>query len=300
VAALALPQSSRAQSVWQTTFDHATFPDQHTAQKGAGHHWEVSDYFQDYPGPNNLPCVDGSCGLGTFGNWYTSLGGANQSTGDDVIHSNANNPNGGGGKGFRHWRGNASSGQNDNGGGMIINVPVQLNEFWMRFYMRYQAGFTWGPTGIADPGYTKDLRNESQAGWVFGIQGGHSWGISWTGGNVTSSKSWQSTMGGMKGDGVWHCYEFHWQNGANSRIEMWVDNAQVLNTIANTPSDQTRTILVGSNQNAVGDSNGRSTSNGGTPTDWYTDYDDIAISTTGRIGCGSFFVLPSPRNLRVQ
>jgi hypothetical protein len=170
----------------------------------------------------------------------------------------------------------------------------------MRFFMRYQAGFTWGPTGIADPGYTKDLRNESPNGWVFGIQGGASWGISWTGGNVTSSKSWQSTMGGMKGDGLWHCYEFHWRNGSNSRIEMWVDNARVLDTIANTPSDQTRSILLGSNQNAVGDSNGLSTGNGGTPTDWYTDYDDIDISATGRIGCIGSVVLPPPGNLRVQ
>lgn len=297
-AMLAWPQGSQAQVAFQTTFDDATFPDQHGR---LGHHWEQSDYFQDYSGPNNRPCVDSSCGILPWGGWYTDLGGPNQPTGDDLIVSSANYPGGGGGKGFRHWRGNGATGQNDNGGGVRIE-GFNVNEFWLRIYMRYQNGFTWGPNGIADPGYTKEMRNESANGWVFGIQGGGSWGISWVGGKAISSKSWQSTMGGMKGDGQWHCYEFHWQNGSGSRIEMWVDDVKVLDTIANTPSDTTASIGLGSNQNAVGDANGRSVNNGGTPTDWYTDYDDIVISTTGRVGCSGIPTagIPIPQNLRVQ
>jgi len=286
--------------VFQTTFDNATFPDQHGR---VGHHWESSDYLFDYPGPNNQPCVNGSCGISLFGGFFTTFGGPNQPTGDDAIIAAANNPGGGGGKGFRHWRGNAAGGQNDNGGGITIGLPSAAPEFWFRMYMRYQLGFTWGPFGVANPGYTKDLRNLSNNGWVFGIQGGASWGLEGGPANQftrNSSRSWQQTMGAMTGDGLFHCYEFHYQAGNSSHLEMWVDNVKVLDTVVNTPPDMTQSIVVGSNQNAVGDVNGRSTSNGGTPTDWYTDYDDIAISTTGRIGCIGSLLLPPPRNLNVQ
>lgn len=276
-------QSTAAPLVFSTTFDDETFPDQRGRQ---GHHWELSDYLYDYRGPANTPGYPNKTGVGLAGGWFTALGGrGNNPTGDDAIIAAANHPRGGGGKGFRHWRGNGGTGQNDNGGGISIEF-APLNEFWFRMYMRYQSGFTWGPNGVAHPHYSKDLRNLSPRGWTFGIQGAASWGIhDPSAGAITSSKTWQSTMGGMKGDGKWHCYEIHWKNGPGSRIEMWIDNEQVLDKIVNTSTDPTSSILVGSNQNAVGDSNGLSANNGGTPTDWYTDYDDIAISATGRIGC---------------
>ncbi len=244
--------------------------------------------FYDYRGPANTPGYPNKTGIGVSGGWFSALGGrGNKPTGDDAIIAAANNPGGGGGKGFRHWRGNNGTGQNDNGGGLSISLPSPLGEFWFRIYMRYQAGFTFGATGIANPGYTKDLRNNSASGWIFGIQGNRAtWGLLDTvAGHISSSKSWSATMGGMKGDGQWHCYEFHWQNGPGSHVEMWIDNVQVLDTTVNTSPDTTKSMTLGENQNAVGDANGLSTGNGGAPTDWYTDYDDLAFSATGRVGC---------------
>jgi len=308
IAALAWSQTSRAQAVplvFQTTFSDAETPDT-TNYSEPGTHWKVSDYFFDSYGARNLPGYPNATGkFGVFQNQYTDLGGPNQATGDDGIIAAANYPGGGGGKGFRHWRGNGKFlGDNDLGGSMTIKLGTSVGEFWLRMYMRYQLGFTFGQPTVSDPGYTKDLRGDGADGWIFGIQGGHSWGIlTNASGNITSSKSWQSTMGGMKGDGQWHCYEFHWQNGTNSHIEMWVDNIKALDRIVTTSADTTGNIIIGLNQNAVGDSNGVSVTTGGTPTDWYTDYDDIAISATGRIGCLGLPVptaLPTPKNLRVQ
>jgi len=286
--------SGVAQMLWQTTFADLDYPTNHDGDPvgRSGVHWETSDYLYNDYGANFNPGIGGiggNGGIGMAGGWFTSLV-SNPAdhlwhpTGDDRICTAANNPLGGG-KGFRHYRGNGSTGQNKNGGGITLNLPSPLSEFWFRMYMRYQQGFTWGPSSVANPGYTKELRNESPNGWVFGIQGAASWGIQDTvAGAIISSKSWQSTMGGMKGDGIFHCYEFHWQNGPNSHIEMWVDDVKVLDTIKNTSTDLTQNLLLGSNQNAVGDANGLSVVNGGVPTDYFTDYDDIAISTAGRIG----------------
>jgi hypothetical protein len=151
--------------------------------------------------------------------------------------------------------------------------------------MRYQLGFTFGESGVANPGYTKDLRGLSAGNqFVFGIQGSASWGLFLQPDFHTSTESWQDTMGGLTGDGLWHCYEFHIKNGTSGVVEIWVDDAQVYSFTGNVPTDDIRSIEIGGNQNAVGDANGLSVNNSGTPTDWYTDFDDIAVSDSGRIG----------------
>jgi hypothetical protein len=111
---------------------------------------------------------------------------------------------------------------------------------------------------------------------VFGIQGRASWGIFNGFTAISSSKSWVSTMGGPTGDGQWHCYEWHIQHGPNARIEIWVDDVQVLDATTNMPPGSTSFMAVGGNQNLV---------TGAGETSWYTDYDDFAFSTSGRIGC---------------
>jgi hypothetical protein len=157
--------------------------------------------------------------------------------------------------------------------------------------MRYQLGFAWFG---GQPHYTKDMYvNVTQpTAWVFGIQGGASWGI-FDGSTInSSSKTWASTMGGNTGDGLWHCYEWHIQHGAGARIEIWVDNVQYLNRTTNMAPGSTSFLALGENQNQV-------TGAGGTA--WYTDYDDLAFSATGRIGClGLPTAMAAPRNLRIQ
>ena len=157
--------------------------------------------------------------------------------------------------------------------------------------MRYQLGFAWLN---GQPHYTKDMYVNvgTPPAWVFGIQGGASWGIFNGSTSISSSHSWASTMGGPTGDGQWHCYEWHIQHGAGARIEIWVDNVQYLNTTTNMPAGSTNFLALGENQNQV-------VGAGGTP--WYTDYDDLAFSNSARIGCLGLPVSnAAPKNLRVQ
>ena len=127
LTALVLPGTSSAQVplVWQTTFDNASCPDKPNAP---GEHWRTSDYFAQLPGV--YPCP---------GNGITPWA-AHPTPRDDRIIAEANNPGGGGGKGFRHYR---CDGTNCGGGGIKIDLPTGYTELWARFYMRYQLGFAW-------------------------------------------------------------------------------------------------------------------------------------------------------------
>lgn len=205
-------------------------------------------------------------GIRGHGAWTTRDGSADQ------ITAVANYPGGGGGKGFRHWRGN---GTNNNGGGLTITLPVPFTEMWVRFYMRYSSGFAWG--GGA-PQYTKEhYWGDCGSGCViFGIQGNSSWGVNYNGAdNHPSSHTWAASQGGSVGDGLWHLYEYHLkQDGPAGTIEIWIDGIQYLSKTANLGSTPWQSFKLGENQHRVTDCN----------PDCYTDYDDIAISTAGRIG----------------
>jgi hypothetical protein len=248
LTSLAWPQTSRAQVpfVFQTTFN---CPD-----------WDQRMGFSDA----NV-CSKGD-GISGYGGWATRPNGS-----VDQLTAAANNPAGGGGKGFRHWRGN---GQNSNGGGLSITLPAPVTEMWVRFYMRYSSGFAWAR---GRPSYTKE--HYWNNGHVFGVQGpGSTWAIAPpVGAPFPGTASWQNTMGGLVGDGLWHCYEYHLrQNGANGIVEIWIDGVQVLNNrMANLGSTPYSSFILGSNQNQVV---------GADTADHFTDYDDIAISTTGYIG----------------
>lgn len=267
VTALAWPQTSRAQMVFETTFN---CPD-----------WNQSMGLSD-----GAVCGTGD-GISGYGGWTTSNGSVDQ------ITAAANNPAGGGGKGFRHWRGD---GTNNNGGGIKIGFPTPLTEMWVRFYMRYSSGFQWNYSP-PHPHYTKEFywNVGGSNTMVFGYQGG-AWGLYSNNVNYPSSLNWQASQGGFDvGDGQFHCYEYHVkQNGAAGTIEMWMDGVQYLNKAgANLGSTPWSYVGLGSNQNTVV---------GAGATDYYTDYDDIAVSTSGRIGCSGTPspVLPPPQNLRVQ
>lgn len=200
----------------------------------------------------------------------------------------ANYPYGRGGLGFRHYR---CDGVNCGGGGLGLCWPgctaaeVERTELWFRFYMRYQLGFGW-VGGV--PSYTKDWYvnvNSSNGNAVtFGFHGA-GWGFAMNSGspqNVQAAPTWSTVMGGTTGDGLWHCYETHMKlqsslAAADGILETWVDgSAGVSNTtIDNSATQGWSFATVGHNQSNV--------SNGGATA--YTDYDDIAISYLGRIGC---------------
>jgi hypothetical protein len=218
------------------------------------------------PGFDANVCSTGD-GIAGSGSWITTLLSA------DRIIAAANYPLGAGGKGFRHWRGD---GDNNNGGGLTITLPAPVTEMWVRLYIRYSLGFAWSG---GEPIYTKDnYWSDCGSGCaIFGIQGNHSWGVNYNGStNYPSSRTWAQSQGGPTGDGQWHLYEYHLkQNGSAATIEIWIDGVQYLNVtnadLGNTPWIS---FKLGENQATVTGCN----------PDCYTDYDDIAISTVGRIG----------------
>jgi hypothetical protein len=252
--ALTLTQTPNAQTglVFQTTFN---CPE-----------WNQSMGLND-----SVVCNAGDR-ISGWGGWSTSSGMKDQ------ITSTANNPSGAGGRGFRHWRGD---GQNNNGGGLVIQLPAPVQEVWVRYYMRYQAGFAW--TNGA-PQYTKEhYWNVGQrAQFQFGFSSGSVYLHTYEGStpNMTSSKTWSSVNGGTTGDGRFHCYEYHVKmdtNGTNGIAEIWYEGTKVMTrTNANWSNGGGATwseFVLGDNQ--YNPSNGAS---------MYTDYDDIAVSTTGYIG----------------
>lgn len=187
----------------------------------------------------------------------------------------ANYPGGAGGLGFRNWRGDGS---NNVSGGASIVLSTPQSEIWVRFYMRYQAGFVW--TGGGNPGYTKEHYWDGCSGAgtcvIFGHEGG-GWGISDNVTNYGGNISWTSLFGGPASDGLWHCFEYHVKKAAfpNGQIEIWVDNVQSLDS---GPIGFNGTATMGGfklGENAASPNNGQ---------DMYVDYDDIVVSNTGRVG----------------
>lgn len=260
IAALASPELARAQAVqlvFQTTFD---CPD-----------WNQT------MGLGDAKVCQENDGISGLGGWITRSGTADQ------ITAAANHPGGGGGKGFRHWRGNGADGKNDNGGGLKIVLPSAYSELWIRFYMRYQAGFRWGNDA---PHYTKEIYFHEFGNPILGIQGGGSaWGIRVRGRSFPSLLTWEGSQNGALGDGRWHCYEYHIkQDGRNGLVEFWFDGRKYLSQTVDAGSTPMHSFTLGDNQNWVVDANGLAANQNGKPTDYYTDFDDIAISTTGYIG----------------
>jgi hypothetical protein len=227
-------------------------------------------------GLNGDPCQPAD-GIGEYGGWSSDIGNYSQITVD------ANYSGGGGGRGYRMIRGNGGTGQNDGGSGVAITLPTPLSEIWVRYYARYQSGFRWFNN---NPDYIKE--NYWENGHVFGPYGpGSTWGIATAGPVYAGNISFQDTMPGGIGDGVWHLYEYHLkQNGTSGTAEFWIDNVYAGGNVgsANLGSTLYNWFIFPSNQNKVVDTANKAVDDGGTPTDWYVDFDDIAISDSGRIG----------------
>lgn len=264
--------------IFETTFPSATCPDMDSCPAGTG------------IGGGPTSCVGSGgwgggasedariCAVGdrmhSYGNW--TLGDGSAPYGDQ-IRASFNFGGGNGGKAFRHYRGN---GFDQNGGGFKVLLAANEPEVWIRFYMRYAAGFSWTNN---TPGFTKDiyLIDGTATNNTFGFEGGGMWGWTSTGGtHDTGTIGWATIADGSGlGTGLYNCYEYHIKaGGAGVGIKQyWVDGVQGMNNTTTAISSATgggwEKFVFGHNQ---------SDPTGGT---LYTDYDDIAISTTGRIGC---------------
>jgi len=272
--ALALP-AARAQTVplvFQTTFN---CPD-----------WDQTMGLSD-----SAVCSNGD-GIAGSGSWTSSNGSVDQ------ITIAANNPAGGGGKGFRHWVGD---GLNNGGGGIRVEwAPIR--EMWLRYYIRFQTGFAWGNSINMKTIYVN--QNTSQGGtFYFGLHqgfiGGHVTVDQTNGGNKHSNVTWSQMQGGSLGDGQFHCLEVHTKmnsvpGAADGIMEFWFDGTPIYRDSITHFSDVTNAGFI---QTFVG-SNHNDPQNSGQ--DAYVDFCDIAVSANGRVGCLGSVVLAAPRNLRVQ
>ncbi len=267
VAAFWPTPSVRAASVlWQTTFN-------------------CGDWNQNMGLAANQVNCDSMTGEANWGNTLGTSGVGSQ------ITSLANNSIGAGGKGFRFWR---ADGFDVNSSGIWANLPSGQTDLWIRFYVRYQQGFSWANGG---PGFTKDIYmlGNTATDFKLGFQGQDTWGVTVIGpaNNFVASPGWNSLFGANASDGLWHCYETHTKldtNHANGVIETWIDGIQRISR-ANIDFN-----TVGSWQHFVLGENSNRPSNG---KDMYEDYDDVAVSNSGRIGCLAGQAPAAPTNLRV-
>lgn len=222
-----------------------------------GYSWE------DYPG--NAP-------------WQGSVDGTTSAGHRGRISASDNYSGGAGGNGFGQVMGD---GHNNPDGSHLRVQTHATGEFWIRWYQRYPAGFTWADGEVYYQKLIYTNPNESDGKLVIQWRDG-TFGINlfdYGTINVQSSDTngaWNTVMGGTTGDGEWHCYEFHVKGGTsgNSILEAWVDNNQVM-------SDTTRNISGLSVTVFELGTNSDSPANG---SDTYVSWDDIAISTIGRIG----------------
>ncbi len=197
-----------------------------------------------------------------------------------LINASGNNPNGGGGKGFRVAIGD---GTNMLGASPKVEFKTPQPEIWMRWYIRFPLGFAWNPMHYLKLAYLSTTGHTSCG--VMGLQVDKIYyydiycGTGYGGNTPVPNHGWNWIMGGDIGDGLWHCYEMHLKMNTpagtnNGIIESWVDGIKVLDgSNVNFCGGTFTSIALNVNQD--------SPNNGGCT---YVDYDDIAISNTGYIG----------------
>jgi hypothetical protein len=245
-----------------------------------------------------------SCdGQGKGGDWQTSNSSAEQ------ITAAANYPGGGGGRGQRHWIGQSSPGPN-NSGGVNYSFAQQVQEVWIRFYVRWERGLKLG-------GNTQPIARNHKivyfaggncgypSGCYFDIGGGH-FAFVVNGRSTLVGSGWDGMFNGSDApsDGRWMMMEFHMKNETGSQnngiAQWWIDGQLVL--------DQRNLDFAGSTGfwGFILPSNHQFTTVNGACCDMYEDIDDIAIRTTGPIGpvsggsSGSSGLTPTaPVNLRI-
>ena len=205
------------------------------------------------------------------GDWYASGHG-------EQITTPANNPMGAGGRGQRHWMGEGGSGTAPGSGEIAYNFPSSSNVY-MRFYFRLQSGMP-----INAIKYWK---------LIYAYGGGNSFYMDTEAGGLqislydrsnrhTGSYGLADAYGSTVSDGSWHAMEVHFDM-ANGIFEYWFYPNGV-----DDPTPKYRSTSVNYRMSALDlikfPENHKTTSGSLPGGVMYADFDDIAISTTGRIG----------------
>ena len=243
-------------------------------------------------------CVEQQQGDGT---WVNCNG--LEASGDNAlpfpcqITSAANYSGGAGGRGMRTWWGyqNPTPPPEKNymcaAPNIVFSSPTGPGEAWIRWYQRFESGWAWT--------YANETR--SQKNMYFGTLGNtHSIWYEFTNGytrivvdNAVTvpqppplTNMFRTHHGGGTdiSTGAWVCHEIHWKGGttpssADGELHWWADGVNYISA--------TTASLGFSATGGLGYNNGSIPSNGSNygGANFYQDVDDMAISTTGRIGC---------------
>ncbi len=214
-------------------------------------------------------------------------GGDNRCTPGELpswISSDANMPGGDGGRGLKVYVGGPI--RNNGSGGISIPLDSPVQEFWIRFYMKYPLGMRstidgeqWGHKilWVTGPENRANILEPDPSGIKVWNQGQVS--------EVVLDKSWSwnqiwghTTPGAnLTADGQWHLWEMYikYSKETNDGVQsVWIDDTlRAHQTGLNINSQGANAIKIHVNQSGV---------EGGKCVPIY--YDDIAVSTTGRIG----------------
>ncbi len=246
ITLLAIPNLSNAVILpWSMNFDSC--PDYNDSNNGQA--WPLGACGLSENGNDNQSCPTG-------GNIWSQLNASGQNAYDAP------------GKGFR-----VSIGDGDNNGStrFYTSLDQPYTELWVRWYMRYQAGFQWSG---GSPQYQKLIYLDVGGSYSVIEWLGNGFGIGRANNNYVVPYGWQNIFGGVGSDGLWHAYEAHLKmdtNGSNGVLDFWVDGIYRggLTNINYGTTTWSGYLEFATNQNAP--------ANG---TCMFNDWDDIAIQAT--------------------
>jgi hypothetical protein len=240
-------------------------------------------------------------GIKGGGGWTTSNGSGEQ------ITAAANYPLGGGGLGQRHWIGQ-SSGNTNNSGGVFYRFSQTVQEVYIRWYIRWQAGLKLGgdtpPISRAHKLVYFTGSYCGQPGGCYFQMEGSRYHFVINGVGYPAGMGWDSMFGGggnAPSDGRWIMMEVHLKNATigqnNGIVQWWVDGKLVM--------DHRNVGMQGSTGFSAFafPSNHQFTTVQGACCDMYEDLDDVAIRTAGPIGpisgSSSSNLPTAPANIRI-
>jgi hypothetical protein len=176
------------------------------------------------------------------------------------------------GVGIRQYIGSVTGGSNQteatDGFSVTLNNPTSIN---IRWYERYQAGFKW--TSIA---HHKEVYVTTSDGKNYVIPTPMYSGTNYAVGTYSGANVSNNLYGTVPnfidpGDGKWHLHELHAEQ--SGRIQMWMDEVQIINTTVPAFSSGFGNVQFGSNAAFANNSPCAA-----------VDYDDLAITAGTYIG----------------
>jgi len=238
--------------------------------------WSSTFNCADWAQGDTWPPSGGCDGMDLINDgWYPTC--SNKPSGKSEINVSLNNPLGTG-KGMRQVIGDGSNSQ---GAAPRITFTSSHGEIWMRWYVRYEAGFVLSTVGHTTYHKYAYIRfSPSSFSKVFDILG-NTWSLTHqgcdSGGNDYGGTGFTGMNSGSVGDGQWHSVEIHVKietSGNNGIFEAWMDGVQQMDIHdTNYCGTPITSLTLGTNQSWPTNNNCA-----------YFDYDDIALSTTGYIG----------------